>query len=886
MAATQTTGSVRGGPAAAEGAAHAAPLLERQQALATLEAALAESRAGHGVCVVVSGEAGIGKSALVEHFVRRQAGKARTLVVRCESLFTPRPLGPFVDAAAALPPLLAQSLREGRPHNALFPSLLDWLRQQLTLLVAEDLHWADAATLDLVRYLARRLDGVPAALLLSHRDDELELAHPLRQVLGSLPGTRTRRVALAPLSEPAVALLAQRAGRAPHDLHRITGGNPFFVTEALAVGPGRVPRSVRDAVLARVGAQGPAARALAQALSVVPQAVERGLLDELRAGAAADGSLDENLERGVLVGDREAVRFRHELARVCVEQSLPPERRRVLHARVFAWLSRRADADTLLARRSHHAEAAGLEDAVVELAPRAAHAAAAAAAHRDAAALYGLALRYADRLAPNRRIELLEARATECTAIQALDQAAEAREQALALHRVRGDLRGQGWNLTRLATLRITRPEALDTAREAVALLERLPPGRELAWACADMAAVLTVRARASEALAWGRRALRIAEQVAEPEVLAHALNICGSVELSLEYSEVALAKLERSLALARQHRLDHKVALAYINLAGMALVNRDYRRLFDYAGEGLAFASSRDLDFMVAALHLRRLFGRFDVGQWREAGEELDRLDGLPFLLARERNTVRLWRARMRALAGAGNDAAEWAELLALGAGSQTELRAAAAAAICAEAAWLRGDLAAARQIVAETLPVAIESGEPWVIGALAVWLPRCGADAPALAKPAASPFQQELDGRWAEAAAAWGAVGCAYEPALALLAGDESALRDAAGRLDAIGARAAADVARRRLRERGVRGVRRGPYRGAREDPLGLTKREREVFELVVAGHSTAAIARRLHRSERTVEHHVAGVFTKLGVGSRAELAAFGKPDTHPEK
>jgi DNA-binding CsgD family transcriptional regulator len=553
---------------------------------------------------------------------------------------------------------------------------------------------------------------------------------------------------------------------------------------------------------------------------------------------------------------------------------------------VFAWLSRRADADTLLARRSHHAEAAGLEDAVVELAPRAAHAAAAAAAHRDAAALYGLALRYADRLAPNRRIELLEARATECTAIQALDQAAEAREQALALHRVRGDLRGQGWNLTRLATLRITRPEALDTAREAVALLERLPPGRELAWACADMAAVLTVRARASEALAWGRRALRIAEQVAEPEVLAHALNICGSVELSLEYSEVALAKLERSLALARQHRLDHKVALAYINLAGMALVNRDYRRLFDYAGEGLAFASSRDLDFMVAALHLRRLFGRFDVGQWREAGEELDRLDGLPFLLARERNTVRLWRARMRALAGAGNDAAEWAELLALGAGSQTELRAAAAAAICAEAAWLRGDLAAARQIVAETLPVAIESGEPWVIGALAVWLPRCGADAPALAKPAASPFQQELDGRWAEAAAAWGAVGCAYEPALALLAGDESALRDAAGRLDAIGARAAADVARRRLRERGVRGVRRGPYRGAREDPLGLTKREREVFELVVAGHSTAAIARRLHRSERTVEHHVAGVFTKLGVGSRAELAAFGKPDTHPEK
>src|SRR5262249_47256566 len=159
----------------------------------------------------------------------------------------------------------------------------------------------------------------------------------------------------------------------------------------------------------------------------------------------------------------------------------------------------------------------------------------------------------ADRFPRAVLLEVLEAQANECTMIQALEQAAAARERALALHRESGDARAQAWNLTRLATLRITQPQALDYSTEAVGLLERLEPGRELAWACADMAAVLTARARATEALAWGRRGLALAEEIGEPEVLAHTLNICGAVELSIDYNAAALAKLERSLALAQE---------------------------------------------------------------------------------------------------------------------------------------------------------------------------------------------------------------------------------------------------------------------------------------------------------------------------------------------
>jgi DNA-binding CsgD family transcriptional regulator len=850
-------------------------LLERADALAALTGALRTAQSGHGTVVVVAGEAGIGKTALVSHFAAQSAAKMRQLIAGCEALQTPRPFGPIVDVAERLPGRIARAMHAGEPYSGLFPDFLAWAREAPTLLVLEDLHWADGATLDLVRYVSRRIESAPVLLVVTYRYDEIALEHPLRQVLSGLPRESTRRIALAPLSEGAVTQLAHNAGRTNDDLHRITGGNPFFVTELLACDTGVVPASVRDAVLARVGALPPAAREVALWASVVPQEIERSLLHEL---AQPDPlAVEQCEERGVLIDAAGALRFRHELARACVEQWLPRERHARMHAAVFDALGRRPDADRLLARRVHHAQQAGLADAVVALAPLAARAAAAASAHRDAAALYALALRYADRFERAALLEVLEARASECTLIQAVDDAVAARDQALVLHRESGDLRAQGWNLTRLATLRITHPDSLDHSIEAVRLLEQLPPGRELAWACADKAALLTVRGKATDALEWGRRSLALAEKIGEPEVLAHALNICGAVELSLEYSEKALAKLERSLTLAEENGLPHKVGLAYLNLAGMALFNHDYERLLAYADRGLAFAAGRDLDFIVAALHLRRSFGWFDLGRWRDVEEEFDRLDAMPTLLPRERNTVRIWRTRLRALMGRGNDAAEWSELLVLGNTSQSELRPAAVAAICAEAAWLRGDIAAVERIVGDALPAALASGEPWMLGELLAWLPRAGAPVPSVDIEIADMYRYELAGDWQPAADGWERLGCTYERAIVLLAGDETALRTALDIFMTLRAAPLADMARRRLRQRGVRGLRRGPYQGARNDPLGLTPREREVLNLVVLGHSNAAIAGRLHRSERTIEHHIAGIFDKLGVTSRAQLRAY---------
>jgi DNA-binding CsgD family transcriptional regulator len=191
-------------------------------------------------------------------------------------------------------------------------------------------------------------------------------------------------------------------------------------------------------------------------------------------------------------------------------------------------------------------------------------------------------------------------------------------------------------------------------------------------------------------------------------------------------------------------------------------------------------------------------------------------------------------------------------------------------------EAAWLRGDREAALRIARAALPAALRTGERWRIGRLACWMQRCGEDPDIDLQQAAAPCQRELAGEVRRAATAWAASGCHYEQAMALLGGDVDALREALALFDALGAAPAARIARQALRAAGVRDVPRGPYRAVRADPQGLSARERTVLELLQQGLSNRAIAQKLHRSERTVEHHVSALLAKLGGVSRAGLAS----------
>src|SRR5688572_16180311 len=404
-------------------------LLERDEFLNDLEAIRNDVAAGQGRFVLVSGEAGIGKTALAEHFT---AGQEQVLWGACDALFTPRPLGPLYDIAQQTHGKLLRLLEEGAPCGPIFSAVLDEINSdsRLTLMVIEDIHWADESTLDLIKFLGRRINRTRAMIIVTYRDDETATDHPLRHVLGDMPHRSVTRLRLPPLSEAAVDTLTRRAGRPGEDLYAVTGGNPFFVTEALASKDPGIPVTVSDAVLSRVTRLSVAAREVLELVSVIPAKAEIWLVEEMiHPGTTV---LEECLGAGMLRSDGEALAFRHELARRATEASLGVSWQRTLHSRVLERLLKRKS-DTLLPRIVHHAVQAGDPATVIEYAPAAARQAAALNSHREAASHYQAALRYAGRLAPEERAGLFECASYECYLMDQMEEALQARRDALEI---------------------------------------------------------------------------------------------------------------------------------------------------------------------------------------------------------------------------------------------------------------------------------------------------------------------------------------------------------------------------------------------------------------------------------------------------------------------
>jgi len=866
---------------AAAVSAPAATLLEREAELGRMTALLEGIRhSGAGACVLVSGEAGIGKTSLVDRFAQLASPHVRSLRGGCEALFTPRPLGPLADMADELPPALADGIRGGRSLYEIFPSFLTVLRDAgcVTLLTLEDVQWADEATLDFLKYLGRRVHQVPVMLLVTYRDDELSREHPLRRVLGELPVRSTHRLVLPQLSEQAVGQLARHARREAGDIYRITDGNPFFVTELLAFGSDSVPISIRDAMHSRLARLSQPARAVAELASLSPVPVDVELVCAA-LGAAADRAIDECVAQGLLVADGALLVYRHELARKSIEKELQPVRRREFHAEMFRALQDTSVRAASLSRLVHHAVGAGLDGDVCRLAPIAAKEAARSSAHREAADLYALAIARAEGLAGGDQAALLEERARECMLTNRPDEAIEARTRALAMRREQRDRLHEGINLRELARSMWNRsadPRAQEYARAAIEVLQTLPPGREMAMAFSVMAHLYLVGDDMAAAIEWGNRAIALAEKLDDAEALSHALNTVGTAGMRTQHDPLSLTKLEQSLAIALRHDLEEHAARAYNNLYIVSVLHRDYVRGLHYAAQGIEYCDQRDMDLFSVRLRVRRAYTLIELGRWAEARRDLAALDGPLAPSPLERPTYEFVHGLLAVRQGVPQAAGRITELAgAMG----MQLWFTTKAAATAEAAWLRGDAEGVAQAVGGEFDAAIALGEHWRIGQLAVWLRRVGRLPDDFCHAVARPYALELAGRFREAADEWAKLGCPYDQALALVGGDEAAMRDGLRILDELGAKAAAERVRRQLRESGARGVQRGPYGHARSDPQGLTRREREIHELLARGMSNEQIARQLHRSTRTVEHHVSAILAKLGFSSRAEAIATAR-------
>jgi DNA-binding CsgD family transcriptional regulator/tetratricopeptide (TPR) repeat protein len=854
-------------------------LLERSDQLSaladSLDVVIAEAA---GALVFVGGEAGVGKTVLLQAFCDQRRASARILWGACEGLLTPGPLGPFFDLAEVTRGELEELVSSGaRPHEVTAALIRELAGGRATVVVLEDLHWADEATLDVLRLLARKVEAVPALVLASYRDDELDRAHPLTLVLGELATARAvTRLEVAPLSADAVGELAEQHGLDAQDLYRETNGNPFFVTEVLAAGTQEIPHTVRDAVLARVARLSDPARSLLEAIAIATPQAEVWFLEAL-VPAEVD-HLEECLASGMVRSQPGGVAFRHELARLAVEESLPPNRRVSLHRGAVAALAATPDRATDSARIAHHADAAGDGAAVLRFAPAAAARAASLGAHREAAAQYARALRFAEVLPPEEQAELLEQQAYEGYLTGELDGAIAAQERALALRRALDDKRSEGdclRSLSRLYRFLGRTKDAAEVGRQAVASVERLPRGRELALAYVNLGHLYTVAEDADEAMAWSSKALELAEQLDDPQVLAYALTNIGANQVLADAPE-APAKLEQSLEIALRAGFEDHAGRAYVNLVWWPLLRRRYDLVDRYLEEGLEYCAEHGLDLWRLFLIVCRARVELDRGRWTQAADSASpalhdrRTWPVPRVLAL--TVLGLVRARR-------GDPDVWPlldEALELAEPTGELQRIGPAAAARAEAAWLEARHEAVLGETRAALDLALRRRAPWAIGELACWRRRAGV-AEVVQDPVAAPYAAELAGDWGRAAELWAGLGCPYEAALSLAgADDDGALRRALDELQRLGAQPAAAVVARRLRERGARGLPRGPRATTRENPGGLTAREVEVLELIGEGLRNADIAERLFLSEKTVSHHVSAILRKLGVRTRGEASA----------
>jgi len=850
-------------------------LVEREASLAVLERALGAART-IGQIVTVSGEAGIGKSSLLQTFAGRGAAGARVLWGYCEALGTPRPLGPLLDMAPALGGLTAEALAAGSPPHDVFAAFIGDLARRGPPIVAvfEDVHWADEATLDLLKYAGRRISQTRAVIVVSWRDDEVDADHSIHRVLGDWPHAAVHRIELQRLSIAAIEQLA--AGTRDADaVHALTGGNPFFVTEVLSGAADTVPASVREAVLARRARLDAPARAVLDLVSVVPLRLEPGLLSSALDPATVD--LEACVTAGLLCFEPQGVSFRHEMARLAVADALPPPRVQDCHRRVLNALVARPDRDQLLARIVHHAEASGDVDALLEHAPAAARQAAALGAHRQAVEHYRRALAHAGRLSLEARAELTEALAYEHYLTSDIDAAREAQRAALELWRRLGAPLAVGRNirwLSRLAWFAGDRDEAQRRADEAIAVLGELPESRELAMAFSNRSQLDMLSDDLASSVAWGAKAIDLARSLGATEVLSHALNNVGTVRLAAGETE-GRAQLEESLRLALAGEFHEHAARAYTNLSSSPIERRDYDEARRWLQPGINYCAERDLDSWKLYMLAWRARLSAESGLWQSACDDASAVLAAPRLAAVNRLSALTALGLVSVRRGDPGADRLLDEALALARRTGEAQRLVPVLVARAELAWFTGRRSGIEEAVAEGLAALGRSALPCKQEHLLYWLAKSGA--PRVDKVEGDgPYAQLMRGDWMAAATHWQRLGCPYERGEALVEGDIAAVREALDIFQTLAAAPAADRARQRLRQMGLVRVPRGRRPSTRAHPAGLTAREAEVLGMLALDLRNPQIADRLFVSPKTVEHHVSSILAKLGVSTRDAAVA----------
>ncbi len=838
-------------------------LLERDDALATLAEARDAAERGEGRVVLVTGEPGVGKTSLVTRFVEQLGPDAHVLLGACDDLAIPRPLGPFRDLAGSVSPELAAALAAGAAPHDIQTLLIAELERapRPTVLVLEDVHWADDATFDSITVLGRRIASLPALLVLTFRGGEVPPGHPLYATVGAIRG---EMLELAPLSEGAVGSLA---GDGADEVYAATGGNPFYVTELIAArATDELPPSIANAVVGRASRLDDGSRRLLELVSVVPSRIGTSLLDAVHPEWPA--AAEEPERRQLLAVEPAWVHFRHELARNAIRSSLPIATRRRLHGEILeALLATNADPADIV----HHAEAAGARDVVADYALVAARRAAALESNREAYSHYSRAADFVDRLPPPEQATVLEEIAMAAYVVNRLDVALPAIERTIAVYRELGDEAAVGRCtriLSRFHWFVGDGAPAHEKAVEAIEILEPLGESVELARAYSGLSQLAMLAEEPEETFMWGERALELATRLGDDRTRAHALVNIGSAKIMKERGDIDMLLEAHAVADAAGDRQEATRALGNLGFTLMWWMEPD--EALRYEQQALAYAQEYEAHNLGSYLHTMVAWLRLRAGDWDEAerAAQADVGQGASVVQLLAKTVL----AELAVRRGDPDAAERLDDVEAQADRTGEPQRIAPILELRAEWALTHDEpmpIARFEKLLAEIEPPGRFATR------IAAWAVVAGLDVECdQSKPV--PHVAMLRRDWGGAADAFGDVGWMYDRALMLLVlAEEEALAEALEIARDLGAEPLARRVSERMRELDFR-VPQGPRGATRANPAGLTARQLEVLELLADGLSNAEIAERLVVSPRTAEHHVAAVLRKLGASDRREAVA----------
>ncbi|MFL6182883.1 MAG: helix-turn-helix transcriptional regulator, partial [Actinomycetes bacterium] len=758
--------------------------------------------------------------------------------------------------------------------HEIYTAVFRRLAEDWCVLVVEDLHWSDQGTIELLRFLLRRIGSTPSLVLVTVRGDEVDPAAPQSALFGDLARSPdATRLDLAPFSKDA---LQELIGQRPMDRDRLfalTAGNPFFVNEMLLHQGDELPTTVRDAILARTVDLGDGARDLLELLVCAPEAIPDRLLPMLSIDVDALRSLNRAglIQRGIA-----GVAFRHDLCRQAIATTIPPGAEIGLHRRVLKALESGGPADPAVL--AHHARGAQDTGAVLTYAASAARAATRTGAHSQAAEFFRLALDMGTPTNNTLRAELLEGLAMEEYLIDRLDEAIAACEAALAIRETDGDATRVSLDHQALAVYqwyRADRSAAERHASQAVGVLEVQGDSHALGLAFA-LQAYLAIQ---------GSELGRAHELLDEAKVVASSTDdpaLDARIELVDAVCRVAQGEekaREEVLTMVRgAYPFDDNLSSGFSNLAYSDV---EFRRLAD-ASEVLNHSLPLTLEWDLPICHVWQMGarGRLNLlrGDWVAAVDDSEAVLTMPSApLARTWPSLIRGLVRLRSGQDVGDDLDDsWELAHRLG----EPLRLLPAASAVLEQHWLLGTADQRVASALEMLEQITAPGLEWARGDLAVWAKRLFPSTSVHGLEVSLPHRLQLAGKPAEAADAWESVGAIYEQALALIeAGGTKRIRRGLTLLDQIGADAVASKLRKDLRDKGETNVPTRSRNSTRANRAGLTAREAEVLALLHEGLSNTELASRLFISPKTVDHHVSSILFKLGVSNRRQAAQVGR-------